>query len=100
MVKKMGGVSSVLSLMPGANKIKEGDIDESRIERVKAVILSMTKKERRNPDILNYSRKTRIANGSGTSIQEVNAVLKQYEQTKQMMKQLKGKKLGKLPFKF
>ena len=100
MVKKMGGVSSVLSLMPGANKIKDGDIDEGRIERVKAVILSMTKKERRNPDILNYSRKTRIANGSGTSIQEVNAVLKQYEQTKQMMKQLKGKKLGKLPFKF
>ena len=102
MVKKMGGVSSVLNLMPGANKmnIKDGDIDESRIERVKAVILSMTKKERRNPDILNYSRKTRIANGSGTSIQEVNAVLKQYEQTKQMMKQLKGKRMGKLPFKF
>lgn len=102
MVKKMGGVSSVLNLMPGANKmnIKEGDIDESRIERVKAVILSMTKRERRNPDILNYSRKTRIANGSGTSIQEVNAVLKQYEQTKQMMKQLKGKRMGKLPFKF
>ncbi len=102
MVKKMGGVSSVLNLMPGANKmnIKDGDIDESRIERVKAVILSMTKRERRNPDILNYSRKTRIANGSGTSIQEVNAVLKQYEQTKQMMKQLKGKRMGKLPFKF
>ena len=102
MVKKMGGVGSVLNLMPGANKmnIKEGDIDESRIERVKAVILSMTKRERRNPDILNYSRKTRIANGSGTSIQEVNAVLKQYEQTKQMMKQLKGKRMGKLPFKF
>ena len=60
----------------------------------------MTKRERRNPDILNYSRKTRIANGSGTSIQEVNSLLKQYEQTKQMMKQLKGKKMGKLPFKF
>jgi len=102
MVKKMGGVSSVINLMPGANKmnIKDGDIDESRIERVKAVILSMTKRERRNPDILNFSRKTRIANGSGTSIQEVNAVLKQYEQTKQMMKQLKGKRMGKLPFKF
>ena len=102
MVKKMGGVSSVLSLMPGANRmnIKDGDIDESRIERVKAIILSMTKRERRNPDILNYSRKTRIANGSGTSIQEVNSLLKQFEQTKQMMKQLKGKKMGKLPFKF
>ena len=102
MVKKMGGIGSVLSLMPGANKmnVKEGDIDESKIERIKAIILSMTKRERRNPDILNYSRKTRIANGSGTSIQEVNSLLKQYEQTKQMMKQLKGKKMGKLPFKF
>ena len=102
MVKKMGGVGSVLSLMPGANRmnIKESDIDEKRIERVKAIILSMTKRERRNPDILNYSRKTRIANGSGTTIQEVNSLLKQYEQTKQMMKQLKGKKMGKLPFKF
>ncbi len=102
MVKKMGGVGSVLSLMPGANKmnIKDGDIDESRIERVKAIILSMTKRERRNPDILNYSRKTRIAKGSGTTIQEVNSLLKQFEQTKQMMKQLKGKKMGKMPFKF
>ncbi|MBQ7408089.1 MAG: signal recognition particle protein [Clostridia bacterium] len=103
MVKKMGGVGSVLGLMPGANKmnIKESDIDESRIERVKAIILSMTKRERRNPDILNYSRKTRIANGSGTSIQEVNALLKQFEQTKQLMKQLKGKGAkGRLPFKF
>ena len=102
MVKKMGGVGSVLNLMPGANKmnIKDGDIDESKIERVKAIILSMTKRERRNPDILNYSRKTRIANGSGTTIQEVNALLKQFEQAKQMMKQLKGKKMGRLPFKF
>ncbi len=102
MVKKMGGVGSVLNLMPGANRmnIKESDIDEKRIERVKAIILSMTRRERRNPDILNYSRKTRIANGSGTTIQEVNSLLKQFEQTKQMMKQLKGKKMGKMPFKF
>ncbi len=101
MVKKMGGVGSVLNLMPGANKMKinEGDIDEKKIERIKAIILSMTKKERKNPDILNYSRKTRIANGSGTSIQEINALLKQFEQTKQLMKQLKGNK-GRLPFKF
>lgn len=103
MVKKMGGVGSVLNLMPGANKmnVKESDIDESRIERVKAIILSMTKRERRNPDILNYSRKTRIAKGSGTTIQEVNSLLKQYEQTKQLMKQLKGKRMGgKFPLKF
>jgi len=101
MIKKMGGFGSMLSLMPGMSRmnIKESDIDESKIERIKAIILSMTKRERRNPDILNYSRKTRIANGSGTTIQEVNALLKQYEQTKQMMKQLKNGK-GRLPFKF
>ena len=86
-------------MMPGMSKVKEGDIDEKKIERIKAIILSMTVRERRNPDILNYSRKMRVAKGSGTTIQEVNALLKQYEQTKQMMKQLKNKG-GKLPFKF
>ena len=99
MIKKMGGFGSVLGMMPGMSKVKEGDIDEKKIERIKAIILSMTVRERRNPDILNYSRKMRVAKGSGTTIQEVNALLKQYEQTKQMMKQLKNKG-GKLPFKF
>lgn len=99
MIKKMGGFGSVLGMMPGMNKIKEGDVDEKKIERIKAIILSMTVRERRNPDVLNYSRKMRVAKGSGTTIQEVNSLLKQYEQTKQMMKQLKNKG-GKLPFKF
>lgn len=99
MIKKMGGFGSVLGMMPGMSKVKEGDIDEKKVERIKAIILSMTVRERRNPDILNYSRKMRVAKGSGTTIQEVNALLKQYEQTKQMMKQLKNKG-GKLPFKF
>lgn len=99
MIKKMGGFGSVLGMMPGMNKVKEGDIDEKKIERVKAIILSMTVRERRNPDVLNYSRKMRVAKGSGTTIQEVNALLKQFEQSKQMMKQLKNRG-GKLPFKF
>ena len=98
MIKKMGGFGSVLGMMPGMSKVKEGDIDENKVERIKAIILSMTVRERRNPDILNYSRKMRVAKGSGTTIQEVNALLKQYEQTKQMMKQLKNRG-GKLPFK-
>jgi len=99
MIKKMGGFGSVLGMMPGMNRVKESDIDEKKIERIKAIILSMTVRERRNPDVLNYSRKMRVAKGSGTTVQEVNALLKQYEQTKQMMKQLKGRG-GKLPFKF
>lgn len=101
MLKKMGGISSVLSMMPGMGRlnVKEGDIDEGKMERVKAIILSMTKRERRNPDILNYSRKMRIASGSGTTIQEVNSLLKQFEQSKQMMKQLKNRG-GKMPFRF
>mgnify|MGYP004647172361 FL=1 len=99
MIKKMGGFGSILNMMPGMNKIKEGDIDEKKVERIKAVILSMTPRERRNPDVLNYSRKMRVAKGSGSTIQEVNSLLKQYEQTKQMMKQFKNKG-GKMPFKF
>ena len=100
MIKKMGSMSDILGMLPGMNKLKgfkAEDIDESRIERIKAIILSMTKKERRDPNILNYSRKQRIASGSGTTIQEINQLLKQYEQTKLLMKQFKnGKK--RLPF--
>lgn len=85
-------------MMPGMNKLKlkEGDIDEKRIERLKAMILSMTKKERDNPSIINSSRKKRIAAGSGTSVQEINQLLKQFEQTKVMMKQFKKGK--RMPF--
>ena len=79
-------------------KVSEDDIDEKKIERTKAIILSMTKKERNDPSIINYSRKTRIANGSGTSIQEVNQLLKQFDQTKQMMKMMRGKRGLKMPF--
>ncbi|MCX4287789.1 MAG: signal recognition particle protein, partial [Clostridia bacterium] len=84
--------------MPGmGNKVNAGDIDESRIERTKAIILSMTNKERVEPAIINASRKKRIASGSGTSVQEINQLLKQFEQTKQLMKQFKSGK-RRLPF--
>ena len=100
-LKKMGGASALMSMLPGANKLKlkDGDLDEKRIERTKAMILSMTQKERDNPQIINSSRKKRIASGSGTTVQEINQLLKQFEQTKALMKQFKGGKgsMG-LPF--
>ncbi len=101
MLKKMGGANALMSMLPGAGrlKVKEGDIDEKRIERIKAMILSMTPKERDNPQIINYSRKQRIASGSGTTIQEVNQLLKQFEQTKELMKRMKGGK-GKMRMPF
>lgn len=97
-MKKMGGAQALLAMMPGMGaKVRAEDIDESRIERTKAIILSMTKRERAEPSIINSSRKKRIASGSGTSVQEINQLLKQFEQTKQLMKQLKGGR-RKLPF--
>ena len=97
-MKKMGGAQALLSMMPGmGNKVRAEDIDESKIERTKAIILSMTKRERVDPSIINSSRKKRIAAGSGTSVQEINQLLKQFEQTKQLMKQLRGGK-RRLPF--
>ncbi len=98
-MKKMGGLSSILSMLPGMGmgklKIKQEDFDESRIEKIKAIILSMTPKERRDPSILNSSRKQRIAKGAGTDVIEVNKLLKQYDQTKLMMKQMKNNKMFK-----
>ena len=96
-MKKMGSMKDILAMMPGVgNKLKGAEIDESRIDRIKAIIRSMTKEERENPDILNASRKKRISKGSGTAIQEINQLLKQFEQTNLMMKQFRGKK--KMPF--
>ena len=100
-LKKMGGAGALMNMLPGAGKFKMNvaDIDEKKLERTKAIILSMTPKERDNPQIINSPRKRRIAEGSGTSVQEVNQLLKQFDQAKQLMKQLKGGK-GKfrLPF--
>ena len=97
-MKKMGGAQAVLAMMPGVGgKVRPEDINEDKIERTKAIILSMTKRERVEPAIINSSRKKRIAAGSGTSVQEINQLLKQFEQTKQLMKQFKG---GKKRFPF
>lgn len=101
MIKKMGNIGDLVGMMPGLNrgkmKINPDDIDEKKIERMKAIILSMTKKERKDPSILNFSRKNRIASGSGTSVQEINQLLKQYEQVKMLMKNLRNGKM-RMPF--
>ena len=104
-VKKMGPMKDLLKMMPGAGKLKLDDvnIDDNATVKVEAIIQSMTVEERRNPDILNGSRKKRIARGSGRSIQEVNQLLKQFNEMKKMMKSLtdmtKGKK-GRMKFPF
>ena len=94
-LKNMGPLDNMLSMIPGVNKkaLKGIDLDEKQFDRTKAIILSMTVKERQNPQIINYSRKQRIANGSGTTLQEVNGLLKQFEQMKKMMKQFSKKKM-------
>ena len=97
-VKKMGGISSILSMMPGmGNKMPdiESAIDEKKMGRIEAIILSMTPQERSNPDVLNPSRKKRIAKGAGVDISEVNRLVKQFEQMRKMMKQLPGMMGGK-----
>ena len=97
-VKKMGSMQDLLGMIPGfgTNKaLKNATIDESQMKRTEAIIQSMTPEERRNQSILNGSRKKRIAAGSGTSVQEINKLLKQFEQTKKMMKQFGGMAKGK-----
>jgi len=92
-IKKMGNIKDILGMIPGVgNKVKNLDIDENQMLVNKAIIQSMTPKERRNPEIIKASRRQRIANGSGTSIQQVNQLLKSFEQSKEMMKQLKSGK--------
>ena len=113
-MKNMGGISSILSMMPGLSgmgmgNIKTSDIEsavsEEKLKRTEAIILSMTKKERQNPDILNPQRKHRIAKGAGVDIAEVNRLVKQFEQSRKMMKQIpglmgKGKRHGGFKFPF
>ena len=95
-IKKMGGMNSILSMMPGMSQMKGNlEIDEKSMDRVEAIILSMTKAERANPSLLNPSRKQRIAKGAGVDISEVNRIVKQFEQSKKLMKQLPGMMGGK-----
>lgn len=107
-LKKMGGISDMISMLPGmGSKLKDVEIDEDAMGKPEAIIYSMTKKERSNPDIINLPRKKRIAAGAGVDISDVNALVKQFDQMKKMMKQMsgmmgKGGKRGKfkMPFGF
>ena len=90
-IKKMGNIKELASMIPGVGKqIKDLDIDDDAFKSIEAIIQSMTPRERQNPDILNLSRKQRIAKGSGTDIQEVNRLIKQFDQTRKMMKMVSG----------
>lgn len=92
-IKNMGSLKSIISKIPGiAQKVNDEDIDDRQIDRLCAIILSMTKKERQKPDILNASRKKRIAKGSGMKVEDVNSLLKRFEQMQKMMKQFSGTK--------
>ncbi len=95
-VKKMGNINDLISMIPGASKMKVGQVDETTLAKNKAIIQSMTAKERANPDIIKGSHKKRIASGSGTTIQDVNILLKQFAQAKDMMKQMKSGKFNPL----
>ncbi len=106
-VKQMGPLDELLKMMPGAGKLKGMSnikVDDKQIDQVEAIIRSMTKEEKQNPEVINASRRRRIAKGSGTTVQEVNRLLKQFDEMKKMMKQMtkmqgKGKKKGfKFPF--
>ena len=105
-LKKMGNMSDLIGMIPGLGNLKlsEKDIDEARMEKFKAIIHSMTKQERDKPEIIKSSRRKRIADGSGTSIQDVNQLLKQFDQTKELMKRMKNgsfnMKGGKRKFPF
>jgi signal recognition particle subunit SRP54 len=88
-IKKMGNVKDLMGMIPGMGKaVKDIDIDNDSFKPIEAVIKSMTAKERENPDIINGTRRKRIANGSGTSIQQVNNLLKQFDQMRKMMKKM------------
>ncbi|MBQ8193978.1 MAG: signal recognition particle protein [Oscillospiraceae bacterium] len=100
-IEKMGSISSIVKMLPGANKIDESQIDEKKMPRTKAIISSMTPKEREKPSIIDAKRKRRIAAGSGTKVEDVNQLLKQFEMMQKMMKQMgmtgKGKKKMRIP---
>ena len=98
-IKKLGPLENILKMMPGASKmgLNNLQVNPKDLAHIEAIILSMTKEERRNPDILKASRKQRIAKGSGRTVEEVNRLLKQFDQMKVMMKQFKNGNL-KMPF--
>ena len=96
-IKKMGNIKDLAAMIPGVGKaIKDVDIDDNAFKSIEAIINSMTPKERTNPEILNQSRRMRIAKGSGTNIQEVNRLLKQFDQMRKMMKMVSGMNNSKM----
>ena len=96
-IKKMGNIKDLASMIPGVGKaIKDIDIDDNAFKGIEAIILSMTPKERTNPEILNTSRRARIAKGSGTTVQDVNRLIKQFDQTRKMMKMVTGSKMSQM----
>ena len=96
-IKKMGNLKDLAAMIPGVGKaIKDIDIDDNAFKSIEAIIYSMTPEERRRPEILNGSRRTRIAKGSGTNLQEVNRLLKQFDQTRKMMKMVTGSNMAKM----
>ncbi len=96
-IKKMGNLKDLASMIPGVGKaLKDVEIDDNAFKGIEAIILSMTPTERQHPEILNQSRRTRIAKGSGTNIQEVNRLVKQFDQTRKMMKMVTGSKMGRM----
>ena len=105
-IKKMGNINQLIGMIPGINQsaLKDAEVDENHLSKIEAIILSMTKKERLRPELINGSRRKRIANGSGTTVEDVNKLLKQFEQMKKTMKQFSnmGKRRSfagmKLPF--
>ena len=90
-ISKMGSMEDILGMLPGGNKLAGASIDEKQLKRTEAIITSMTNAEREEPSIINGSRRKRIAAGSGTSVQDVNRLLNQFEQMKKMMKMMTGK---------
>ncbi|MBP7358482.1 MAG: signal recognition particle protein [Prevotella sp.] len=96
-IKKMGNIKDLAGMIPGVGKaIKDVDIDDNAFKGIEAIIQSMTPKERTSPELLNQSRRNRIAKGSGTNIQEVNRLLKQFDQTRKMMKMMTGSKMSQM----
>ncbi len=94
-MKKMGPLQNVLSMLPGVgSKLKDVEIDENALKKPEAIIRSMTLKERRNPDVLNASRRKRIAQGAGVTVQDVNQLIRQFDQARKMVKQMMGNKKG------
>ena len=96
-IRNMGPIESILGMIPGLGKVKNINVDENEFAKIEAIISSMTKKERTNHNLLNGSRRKRIANGSGTNVSDVNKVIKQYVELKKMLKMFKGKKGMKIP---